>query len=128
MEINKKVRNYLIELSRKKFKQTVTYQKLSDDCKLDLNMQENPSDRTYIGEILGLISTFEHENNRPLLSALVIRASDDYEGDGFYKLAEQLGFGNWKRLKKEGIFEAVQIKKCINFWENEQNHKKYKIA
>lgn len=57
--MNKLVRNYLIELSRQKSNQTVTYQKLSNDCNLGLNMQGNPSDRTYIGEILGAISEFE---------------------------------------------------------------------
>ena len=122
--MNKLIRSYLIELSRKRSNQTVTYQKLSDDCNLGLNMTENPSDRTYIGKILGEISIYEHENNRPLLSALVIRAGDNYEGDGFYKLAQDLGFGNWKRLKSEGIFEVLQIKKCIEFWNNESNYQK----
>jgi len=124
--MNKNIRTYLIELSRQRANQTVTYQKLSDDCSLGLNMLENPSDRTTLGKLLGEISTYEFNNGRPLLSALVLRSGDNYEGDGFYKLAEDLGFGNWKRLKKEGIFEIQEIKKCIDFWVNDVNYKKNK--
>jgi len=36
--MNTKVRHYLIELARQKVNQTVTYQKLSDDCELRLDM------------------------------------------------------------------------------------------
>ena len=125
--MNSKVRNYLIELSRKRTNQTVTYQKLSDDCSLGLDMRNNPNDRKILGKILGDISTYEHQNNkRPLLSALVIRSGDNYEGDGFYKLAEELGFGNWQKLKKEGLFEVLQIKKCIEFWSDDKNYQEYK--
>ena len=124
--MNLEVRNYLIHLARQKVNQTVTYQKLSDDCKLNLNMQENPHDRKVLGGILGDISSFEHSNDRPLLSALVVRAGEHYEGDGFYKLAEILGFGKWQNLKNEGIFETIQIKKCIEFWSNDDNLNKYK--
>jgi len=125
--MNTKVRHYLIELARQKVNQTVTYQKLSDDCELRLDMRNNPNDRVKIGKILDDISTYEHENNkRPLLSALVVRAGDNYEGDGFYKLAERLGFGKWQSLKNEGIFEVVEIGKCIKFWSNDVNFSNYR--
>ncbi|MFL9837198.1 hypothetical protein ABS768_06805 [Flavobacterium sp. ST-75] len=120
------VRAYLIELARKRFNQTVTYQKLSDDCKLGFNMHANPSDRLAIASILDTISRYEHSFERPLLSALVIRASDSREGDGFYTLAQELGFGEAKKLKKERIFEVSQIKKCISFWEDNENYNLFK--
>jgi hypothetical protein len=124
--MNTKVRYYLIELARQKVKQIVTYQKLSDDCGLGLNMQDNPNDRKILGGILGEISIYEHNNgNRPLLSALVVRAGDYDEGDGFYKLAEELGFGKWKRLK-DGVFAVEQMSKCIEFWCNDENYDKNK--
>lgn len=125
--MNQKVRYYLIKLARQKVNQTVTYQKLSDDCDLELDMRNNPHDRKILGKILGDISIHEYKNDkRPLLSALVLRAGDNYEGDGFYKLAEELGFGKWQKLKKEGVFEAEQIGKCIDFWSNDQNYYDYK--
>lgn len=124
--MNARVRNYLIELARKKVDSIINYQKLSDDCGLGLNMQDNPNDRKILGGILGEISIYEHNNgNRPLLSALVVRAGYYKEGDGFYKLAEELGFGKWKRLR-DGLFAAEQMTKCITFWSNDENYSSYK--
>ena len=123
--MNIEIRDFLIELSRDKRNPTITYQKLSDSCNLKLNMQGNPNDRLKIGALLGEISEFEHINNRPLISALVIRVTDGEEGDGFYKLAEKLGFGKFKKLK-EDLFEYEQVKNCVDFWTNEINYKLYK--
>ena len=124
--MNTEIRKYLIELARKRTNQTVAYQKLSDDCKLGLDMRGNPSDRKKIGNMLAEISINEFDRKRPLLSSLVLRANDGEEGEGFYKLAEQLGFGTFKNLKKDGIFEFSQIKECIEFWSNDKNYFLYK--
>ncbi len=97
--MNTRVREYLIEVARKRTDQIVTYQKLCDDCDLKLNMSKNPDDRTIIGKILDEISTYEYENDRPLLSSLVLRLSDKDEGEGFYKLCQKLGYGEVKKLK-----------------------------
>jgi hypothetical protein len=122
--MNRTVRSYLIEIARKR--QIVYYQDLCDACKLPLNMHDNPSDRTEIGRILGEISKYEHEHERPLLSALVLTRSGE-EGDGFYKLCEELGLtGDWKKLKREGIFAAQEIKECHNYWRKEENYQKFK--
>lgn len=120
--MNTIVRTYLIESARKRVNQTVTYQKLSDDCQLGFNMHQNPFDRKHIGKILEEISKFEYENKRPLLSALVVRAGDNYEGDGFYKLGEELGFGKWQKLKKEGIFEVEHIRESIDYWSDDSQY------
>lgn len=122
--MNAKVRNYLIELAGKQ--QTVTYQKLSDDCKLGLIMNESEYARAEIGRILGEISAYEYENKRPLLSSLVISKGDNYQGDGFYKLCEELGFGNWKKLKATIEFEIGMMKDCFAFWSDENNYKKFR--
>lgn len=124
--MNTRVRNFLIELARQRTDQTITYQRLSDECSLRLNMRENPHDRKTMGAILGEISRFEHSHKRPLLSSLVLRAGDNYEGDGFYKLSEELGFGDWQRLKREGTFEIEQMNECISFWQNNSNYVMYK--
>lgn len=122
--MNNTVRNHLIELARKEM--TTTYQKLSDDCKLGLIMTESEYARAEIGRILGDISTYEHENGRPLLSCLVISKGDNYQGDGFYKLAEGLGFGPWKKLKKNIEFETGQMNDTYAFWKNPVNYDLYK--
>ena len=121
--MNKEVRTFLIDLARNRTNQTITYQKLSDKLNLDLDMQE-PHHRKMIGEILGEISEFEFENGRPLLSSLVIRLGDLDSGNGFFKLAEDLGFGGWKFLK-DNYFQEERITETINFWSNGPNYAKY---
>lgn len=121
--MNIKVREYLIEVARKRTDQIVTYQKLCDDCDLKLNMYNNPNDRTEIGKILDDISVYEYENNRPLLSSLVVRISDKEEGDGFYRLCQRLGYGEAKKLKADCTFSVKHMNRCIEFWSNEGKYK-----
>lgn len=122
--MNEQVRSYLIELARKKFIHTIYYQKLSDVCSLELNMI-NPRDRVSIGEILGDISKFENKNERPLLSALVVLSGVNKVGDGFYKLAEELGYGEKDYLKKTSFAEK-QVDKCIMYWKDKDNYQYFK--
>jgi hypothetical protein len=122
--MNQEVRLFLIELARKK--KTITYQELSDACNLKLVMRESEYARAEIGRILGDISTFEFNNKRPLISSLVISKGDSYQGDGFYKLAEALGFGSWKKLKNDISFEVGQMNACFDFWRDELNYSKWK--
>ena len=122
--MNAKVRTHLIEIARKG--KTITYQELSDQCKLGLIMRESEFARAEIGRILGEISTFEHNHKRPLLSSLVISKGDNYQGDGFYKLAEELGYGSWKKLKNDISFEIGQMNACYAFWKENLNHETHK--
>ena len=102
----KTVRNILINVASKK--QLIYYSDLCKTANLRLDMSI-PADRGKIGEILGHISRYEHENGRPLISSVVVSRSME-QGDGFFKLAEELGFGNWK------MFEYDMINKAHNFW------------
>lgn len=122
--MNEKVRTHLVEIARNG--KTITYQELSDQCKLGLIMRESEYARAEIGRILGEISVFEHNNGRPLISSLVISKGDNYQGDGFYKLSEELGFGNWKKLKADISFEIGQMNACYDFWKDNTNYSKYK--
>lgn len=122
--MNNKVRSFLIEIARKK-SGYIHYQELSDQCGLGLYFRESPYDRKVIGEILGEISAFEHSQERPLLSALVISKSGE-EGDGFFKLCEELSLGNARRLKNDPTFPAIQMNKCYEFWQDDNNYSKYK--
>jgi hypothetical protein len=122
--MNETVRKYLIEVARKRTNQTVHYQELCNECNLELEMS-SPYDRGEIGKILGAISFYEDGYGRPLLSALVVRKGDNYEGDGFFKLAEELGYGSWKILK-DSHFDIEKMNECIEFWKNEDNFKKFR--
>jgi hypothetical protein len=118
--MNKIVRSFLIEQARHTGHELISYQKLSDICKLGLDMGRIDH-RAEIGRILGAVSSYEYEHDRPLLSALVVRSGDNYEGDGFFKLAEELGFGNWKKLR-DSDFDILEINKCIAFWSDDSKY------
>lgn len=121
--MNYRVREFLIDLASKgKF---IYYQPLSDSCGLGLDMQASEWDRAEIGRILGEVSTYEHENGRPLISAIVLSKGSLYEGDGFYKLAEKLGFGPWKYLRDEN-FAIEQMNACYEFWKNNDNYTNFR--
>ena len=122
--MNKIVRAKLIEIARKG-KGYIQYQELSDQCNLGFSYKDFPIHRTEIGDILGEILEFEHKQGRPLLSSLVISASGE-EGDGYYKLCEELGYGSFGRLKRDATFAAKQMKRCYDFWQNDKNYLKYK--
>ncbi|MDP3469596.1 MAG: hypothetical protein Q8S11_14750 [Daejeonella sp.] len=123
--MNEIVRRKLIEVARKKGEQTITYQELSDQCNLGLLMRESEYARAEIGRILGEISTFEHNNARPLLSSLVLSKGSAYEGDGFFKLCDELGFGPWKKLQNDIEFPFQQMRKCYDFWKNDSYYDQY---
>jgi hypothetical protein len=122
--MNHEVRLFLIELARKRHG-FIFYQDLSDKCNLGFNFRESPYDRKEIGRILGEISAFEHSNDRPLLSALVLSKSLE-EGDGFYRLCEELGYGSYRKLKGDPTFAPIQMNRCYEFWQNDSNYAKYR--
>lgn len=68
--------------------ETITYSEIAPMADLDMSSQ---ADRTEIGRILGAISTREHEDGRPLLSAVVVLSNIGYPGKGFFTLAQELG-------------------------------------
>lgn len=51
---------------------------------------KNVKDRKEIADILGEISIFENEHQRPLLSAIVVLKGSKKPGSGFFGLAESL--------------------------------------
>ena len=50
----------------------------------------NPNDREKMSRLLSEISEFEHQQGRPLLSAVVIHWNDNTPGTGFFTLAGRL--------------------------------------
>ncbi|MFA6245334.1 MAG: hypothetical protein WC615_00245 [Mucilaginibacter sp.] len=123
--MNELVRRRLIAVARAKGEQTITYQDLSDQCQLGLIMRESEFARAEIGRILGEVSAYEELNHRPLLSALVLSKGSSYEGDGFFKLCEELNYGPWKKLQKDITFPILQMRRCYDFWKNDDNFTLY---
>lgn len=120
----REIRYQLIELAR--LKTPWSYTQLNEQLQLGLNFA-NSYDRNLIGEWLGEISRHEFSQQRPLLSALVIHQSKDREqGDGFYRLCEDLIGIPWDQLKAKKTFEIDCMKECYAFWKDNSNYKKYK--
>ena len=118
------IRQKLIELAR--LQTTWTYSTLNDQLQLGLDFK-NDYDRKLIGEWLRDISVHEHSKDRPLLSCLITHKNGLREqGDGFYKLCEELYGDNWLTLKSNKKWEKGLIADCYEFWLNPSNYSKYK--
>lgn len=122
--MEKDIRQKLIELAR--LKTTWTYSQLNEQLQLGLNFN-NDYDRSLIGEWLGDISKHEFNKDRPLLSALITHKQGNREqGDGFYKLCEELFDKDWQDLKANKNWENSLIAECYTFWLDSENFKKFK--
>lgn len=119
--MNEKVRQYLIRKAKRK--QAVQYSDINIDCGLSLDFNI-ANDRKEIGKILGRVSAYEHENNRPLISSIVIYKSENYGltlGNGFYNLCEELGIGTSSNLKSKNYAE-LEMNKSFEFWSSQFKH------
>ena len=57
---------------------------------LGLSM-EKENDRDEMSKLLGEIAAHEHENGRPMLTAIVVhKGGDNNPGEGFYAIAKEL--------------------------------------
>lgn len=74
-------------------------------------------DRNELSRLLGEIADHEHENGRPMLTALVVLKNSNTPSKGFYKKAKELGRfpGSKKKKVKDEFWEREIIKVC-EFW------------
>lgn len=120
-----RIRLKLIELARQRT--TWSYSQLNDQLELGLKFTNNGPDNKLIGDWLGEISRHEFKNGRPLLSVLITHKNGLREqGDGFYKLCEELLGENWETLKQNKKWENGLIADCFEFWLKPENYKLYK--
>ncbi|KAF1702443.1 hypothetical protein CSC66_11170 [Pseudoxanthomonas kaohsiungensis] len=95
----------LLELA--KAKKLASYSEVAPLIGLDM---AQPQDRDEIARKLGDIVFFEHDNDRPMLTALVVhQGGDNNPGEGFFSAAEKIG-----------LFKATRdpIKRLI-FWQSQ---------
>lgn len=106
--------NKLIEIAKKG--SFISYQKLSNQCKLGLDMGDI-NQRNELAAMLGDISQFEFNQNRPLLSVVVFRDDTNMPGQGFFELAASLDLYNGSRSEsqKEKFF-IEELKRCYYYW------------
>lgn len=122
--MNIKVREYLIEAARAKDK-FVFYSDVVKDCELGFDLS-NEYGQHQLSVALGEVSEFEHQHNRPLVSAMSIYKNDKINdhGDGFYKLAKSLGKGKIKQLR-EDLYAFGEANSSREFWQDDLNYDKF---
>lgn len=109
------IKDFLIKCAKNE--KTITYQNLCIVAKLGLDMN-NPNDRTAIGKLLCNVakSELQEQSNKPILSVVVITANDKKQGEGFYKLCEELGYGKWQELMQDEDFAKERMNECYTFY------------
>ena len=122
--MNKELRLKLIERAKKK--RTMTYAEAAKI--IGLGDLSDGGARRILSRALGEISEYEHENGRPLLSAIAIYSNTaatgssltDIHGGGFYGIAESLGLGPKSKLAKDG-YGIQAMNEAIDFWSDPMN-------
>jgi len=102
---------------------SVTYGSLAHLAGLDM---EQSQDRAKLGDILGNISTKEHQSGRPLLSVVAWFSGKSEPSKGFYNLAESLGLYSNKQDKDE--FFISELKKVYEYWGNVDEKPKFNCS
>ena len=106
--MNKAIHKKLTEVARAQA--TISYSELAPLVDLDMSRD---SDRAEMGRILGEISTHEHEERRPMLSAVVTHKDGD-PGKGFYTLARELGV--MARRMSKLAFWSQELRRVHDYW------------
>jgi hypothetical protein len=96
----------------------VTYGELAPLAHLNL---ASPADRNTLSEMLGEISTYEHDHGRPMLSAIVVHAEDMQPGPGFFTLARELGRLHGSSDQAELAFFAGEVKQLFACWKKQNS-------
>jgi len=76
------------------------------------------SDRDEIARRLGEIARYEHANNRPMLTSLVVHyGNDNNPGEGYFSIANELGLYNGIRdAIRRLTFWVGQVRDVYNHW------------
>jgi hypothetical protein len=69
-----------------------------------------------LGDVLGNVSVFEQEHDRPLISALVVQAGTHQAGDGFYKGLLRKRLGIQLEPDQERAYWREEVRKVITYW------------
>ena len=97
--------------------ETAYYNEVAPLANLDMS---KPDHRTKLGKILCEISEYEHEQKRPMLSAVVILKDKNMPGKGFFDLARELG----KYKDKDDFrFFLKELVKVHDYWREQKKTK-----
>ncbi|MGG4481229.1 hypothetical protein [Paenibacillus illinoisensis] len=111
--------NYLIQDIAAK-RNVCTYSEISNYIKLKMNLIVEPMSSALSG-LLADISIYEHEQGDPLLSVVVVNKETRNPGDGFFKLAKDLGryTGSLSSKEQKDEFFISELNAVHKIWERE---------
>lgn len=96
---------------------TTTYAELKPLLGLDPGKAgDNLTLSRVVGPILDRISRREHEEGRPMLSAVVLHQGSPLPGDGFFKLARELGRLTGEGGRNEWEFHREELARVHAQW------------
>jgi len=102
--------NKLIKVAKAEV--TITYSEIAPLANLNM---DDPVDRNKIAVILDEISTSEHDEGRPLLSAVVIGKTTNVPGSGFYTMAKRCGV----HIGSDNVtFFARELTRVHEYWKS----------
>lgn len=121
--LEERVRQFLSQRAQdtdpqRPFTAVITYGELCKALDPDQHYWAAPRYRG-IGQVLGRISTWEHAQGRPLLSALVVQAQTMRAGKGFAQLARDLG--EPVPPGHETAFWRSQVESVVRHWAGHAN-------
>ena len=106
------IRTKLVETAKEQT--TIFYSDLGALIGLDMSQ---PDQRTELSDLLGRINIAEHEEGRPMLSAVAVLKEEMRPGQGFFEIAHWLGVysGDKDPRVQEGFFIA-ELKRVYAYW------------
>jgi len=93
-----------------KQRECTTYAEVAQVAHLDLRSDR---DREKFGEILSEISTHEHQEGRPLLTAVVLHGQGEQMRPDFFRLARKLGVNQGA---DDTEFFIEEIRRVHRYW------------
>jgi hypothetical protein len=69
-----------------------------------------------VGHLLGEINEDEHDNGRPMLSAVAVNPETKMPGEGFFKLAIKLQKFHGTTVEDKRVFWREEIQKVYETW------------
>jgi len=110
--MNRELRQRLIEAASTD-DEFVHYREVAD--LLELHRHQRLDHASIMNQTLEDISTFEHDHDRPLLTAVVVHQDDFWPGSGFFKMARRVG--KQKQGQDNDEFFVAELKRVRDYWQ-----------
>src|SRR5437879_6401957 len=108
--MDERIYQHLQDVARRR--DCTTYAEVAQLAHLDLAQNR---DRAKVDELLAEISTHEHQQGRPLLSAVVLYGQGEEMHPGFFRLARELGLNQSGDDLK---FFIEELRRVHEYWSN----------